>query len=725
MEKSIFSCVILYLITCSVYGQWIYPKAKSVDTSNTYWGVTVHDPYRWLENLNDSSVINWFKAEGEYTNSVMSNVPGQQHIISELRQLDKVESIKYSGFMMSGKGYVVQKRLPGEPIDKFYYRDGINGNDILLFDPSAYEKGKVFDANFDVSQDGRFILFNLSEQGKEIGFMRIMEVRTRKWLPDNIKNMRRGRYVAGTNNEIVYIKLTSSDVHDKASHLNNKLMLHIIGTQQTADNEILSTQKTPELNFSPSDLPYILTFDSCPFMFAGKGNASSNIELFYAPTRELTAKTIHWKIFCKYADEIQDIQGHNSDIYCLTTKGNHHYRLLKLPLPQGSIGSAEDIYAVDKDWKITLCRAAKDYLLINLSKNDVTTKAIVYNCLNGKTNEIHSPLNGITTITPYSSSANQCVAYTTGWNVPTNLYEFDPVSGKFSNGPFHTEFNYPGLNDLTVEEVEVPSYDGTLVPLSILYNKKYLKKDGTNICLLDGYGAYGYSFSPYFDYSLLPLLNRGSIYAVAHVRGGGEKGEDWHLSGFKTTKPNTWKDLNACAEWLIQNGYTTNQRLGCKSGSAGGILVGRAITERPDLYKVAIPKVAVLNAIRLEETPNGPGNIQEFGTMKDSVEAKALIEMDALYHVRPGVQYPAQLITTGINDPRVDSWIPGKFAAVMQAANNPLTPTLLCVNFKGGHFGGSTIDEQFAQTALEYAFLLWQCGDKEFQPKKINEIIRL
>jgi prolyl oligopeptidase len=495
-------------------------------------------------------------------------------------------------------------------------------------------------------------------------------------------------------------------------------MLHIVGTQSMADKEILSTRKNPELKFSPADAPYVLTFYSCPYMFAGKGNASINLELFYAPVGELTAPTIHWKPFCKYADEIQDIQGHNTDIYCLTSKGNRHYRLIKSTIQQGAFVPGKEVYSGDKDWKITFFRAAKDYLLINLSKNDVVTKAVVYSYLKGKASEIHSPLNGITTVSPYSSAANQCVAYTTGWNVPTNLYDFDPVTGKFSNGPFHTVFNYPGLDDLTAEEVEIPSYDGTLVPLSILYNKKYFKRDGTNICLLDGYGAYGSSFSPYFDYSLLTLLNRGAIYAVAHVRGGGEKGEDWHLAGFKTTKPNTWKDLNACAEWLIKNNYTTTQRLGCKSGSAGGILVGRAITERPDLYKVAIAKVGVLNSIRLEETPNGPGNIPEFGTMKDSVEAKALMEMDALYHIRPGTQYPAQLITTGMNDPRVDSWVPGKFAAAMQAANNPVAPALLYVNYEGGHFGGSTVSAQFEQTALEYAFLLWQCGEKEFQPNK-------
>jgi prolyl oligopeptidase len=207
------------------------------------------------------------------------------------------------------------------------------------------------------------------------------------------------------------------------------------------------------------------------------------------------------------------------------------------------------------------------------------------------------------------------------------------------------------------------------------------------------------------------------VLAFAHVRGGGQKGNDWYLGGKKTTKPNTWKDFNACAQWLINNKYTSPQKLGITSGSAGGILIGRAITERPDLYKVAIAKVADLNALRVEFTPSGPVNIPEYGTVKDSVEFRALVEMDSYQHIQKGVKYPAQLITTGFNDPRVISYLPAKFAAKMQADNGSSNPVFLDVNYAAGHFGGSTVDEKYAQTAKEYAFLLWQCGDAAFERK--------
>lgn len=188
----------------------------------------------------------------------------------------------------------------------------------------------------------------------------------------------------------------------------------------------------------------------------------------------------------------------------------------------------------------------------------------------------------------------------------------------------------------------------------------------------------------------MPFLKRVGVYAIAHVRGGGEKGNNWHLAGKKTTKPNTWKDFNACAEYLIQQKFTSPEKLAATAASVGGILIGRAITERPDLYKVAIPKVAVLNMLRFMTGPNSEGNFDEFGTLTNEKEFNALVEMDALQHIKKNTKYPAQLITTGFNDPRVSSFLIAKYAATMQAANDPKIPVLLDVNYEGGHSGGDS-----------------------------------
>jgi prolyl oligopeptidase len=256
-----------------------------------------------------------------------------------------------------------------------------------------------------------------------------------------------------------------------------------------------------------------------------------------------------------------------------------------------------------------------------------------------------------------------------------------------------------------------------MVPLSIVYDKTKLNKDGSNICYLDGYGAYGISTNPFFNTYMLPMLKRGVVYAYAHVRGGGEKGDDWYKAGWKKTKPNTWKDFIACGEYLVNNGYTSKEKLAGTGTSAGGILIGRAITERPDLFKVAIPQVGSLNTVRAELSPNGPVNVPEFGTVKIEEEYRALKEMDSYLHLTPGVKYPATLITTGFNDPRVISWIPGKFAGKMQSLSTSENPVLLHVDYSTGHFGGETMSDYFKNLSDIYSFILWQCGDPDFQPK--------
>jgi prolyl oligopeptidase len=276
---------------------------------------------------------------------------------------------------------------------------------------------------------------------------------------------------------------------------------------------------------------------------------------------------------------------------------------------------------------------------------------------------------------------------------------------------------YPSAyKELVVEEVEVKGHDGVMIPLSIIY-KKELRRDGNNVCLMEGYGSYGMSMTPGFDPLKNSLAVRGVVIALPHVRGGGEKGEAWHRAGFKTTKPNTWKDFNSCAEYLIQHGYTSPKRLTCTGTSAGGNLISRAITERPDLYAAAICNVGTPNAMRMETSPNGPGNIPEFGTVKDSIECRALYEMDGLLHVVKNTRYPAVICVAGWNDPRVIAWEPGKFAAALQNATISGRPVLMKVNYDNGHF---TYDRNvtYANFADQYAFTMWQCGHPDFQPKK-------
>jgi prolyl oligopeptidase len=264
----------------------------------------------------------------------------------------------------------------------------------------------------------------------------------------------------------------------------------------------------------------------------------------------------------------------------------------------------------------------------------------------------------------------------------------------------------------------VPSHDGVKVPLTLIY-KKGTKRDANNPLLMLGYGAYGNSISPVFSISFLTWTGTGGVMAIAHVRGGGELGENWHRGGFKTTKPNTWKDLISCAEYLINTKYTSAKKLAIIGGSGGGILIGRAMTERPDLFAVAIPFVGVMNPIRIEEFSNGPGNEAEFGNPKDSTEWKALLEMDAYLHLKKGQKYPATLVTAGMNDPFVAAWQPAKFAASLQADNASGKPILFWTDFEAGHATIGMTRSRAAETWADYcSFALWQTGHPDFQVKE-------
>lgn len=263
----------------------------------------------------------------------------------------------------------------------------------------------------------------------------------------------------------------------------------------------------------------------------------------------------------------------------------------------------------------------------------------------------------------------------------------------------------------------MPSHDGAKVPLSIIH-KKGLKLDGRNPTLLQGYAAYGFTWEPRFDVNRLAWLEQGGVIAMANPRGSGVFGQAWYEAGKQATKPNTWRDMIACAEYLIAHGYATAATLGIEGGSAGGITSGRAATARPDLFAAVVPRVGVLDLVRAELEANGPPNIPEFGSHKTEAGFRALLEMSTYHHIQPGTRYPAALLLHGVNDPRVAVWHSAKTAARLAAVSAALPdgrPVLLRLDYDAGHGVGSTKLQRQQEVADIYAFLLWQMGAKGFQ----------
>ncbi len=717
MKIQILAFSAIIIATSTLNAQYQYPKSKTVDVMETHWGMKINDPYRWIEDIKNPDVIAWFKAQSEFTNAQLAKIPGQDKLIQEFKDLDAMRSVRYLPVAKAGGRYFYEKRLPGEQVNKFYSQDIKSGKESLIFDPQTYVAGKTFDFETFVSDDGSRIIFSLGEAGNEVSDVHIYDVKSGKFLPETIPLALGPSFVLGSNNQITYTKLKNYDVHDPETLLNMPCKIHVIGTPVASDKIIASASTHPELNAQPQELLTLLTFPNSPYLFMGRFTVEKNLTIYFAPKSDLNQKKINWKPLTSVSDEIQNIVAYGDDLYLLSSKGNPHFDILKTNLKNPDLKKAEVVFKGNSEWKISKIYAARDFIVINKSKNELVIKPSFYNLKTGKISSPEINLEGNIKAKNFSTQDNEILLTNSGWHIPNQFSTLDMETEKITKNPFEIVYNMPFLKNLVVEEIEVKSHDGAMVPLSIIYDKTKVKRDGKSIGYMFGYGSYGTSLTPSFRMEFIPFLTNGAVVAVAHVRGGGEKGNDWHLGGRKTNKPNTWKDFNACGEFLIQNKYVSLQKLAISGGSAGGILIGRAVTERPDLYRVAIPTVGMMNTLRTEFEPNGPANISEFGTVKDEMEFKALLEMDAYHHIKKGEKYPALLVTTGFNDPRVASYNPAKFAAKMQNENGSEHPIFLDVNYTAGHFGGSTIDEYYAEEAKKLAFILWQCGDPDFQIK--------
>lgn len=717
MKIQILAFSAIILATSTLKSQYQYPPSKTVDVVETHWGMKINDSYRWLEDIKNPEVINWFKAQSEYTNSQLAKIPGQDKLIQEFKDLDAMRSVRYHPVAKAGGKYFYEKRLPSEQMNKFYSQDIKTGKETLLFDPQTHVAGKTFDFETFVSDDGSRILFSLGEAGNEVSDLHIYDVKSGKFLPEIIPLALGPSFVLGSSDQITYTQMKNYDVHDPQTMLNMPSKLHVVGTPVSSDKILTSSSSHPELNIQPQEMPILMTFANSPYLFMGKFTVENNHTMYFAPKSELNQNKINWKPLTTASDEVQNIIAYGNDLYLLSSKGNSHFNILKTNLKNPDLKNAEVVFKGTSEWKVSKIFLAKDFIIINKSKNELIIKQSFYNLKTGKVSSPKIKLEGNIMARNISTQDNEILLSNTGWNIPNQFSTLDLETEKITKNPFAIIYNMPFLKNIVAEEIEVRSHDGTMVPLSIIYDKTKVKRDGASIGYMLGYGSYGISLTPSFRLEFIPFLTNGAVVAIAHVRGGGEKGTDWHLGGKKTTKPNTWKDFNACAEYLIQNKYVSDKKLAISGGSAGGILIGRAVTERPDLYRVAIPTVGIMNALRMEFDPNGPANIAEFGTIKDETEFKALLEMDSYHQIKKGVKYPALLVTTGFNDPRVSSYNPAKFAAKMQNENGSKNPVFLDVNYDAGHFGGSTRDEYFKEESKKIAFILWQCGHPDFQIK--------
>ena len=700
------------------------PVAPVRPVTDEYFGVKVADPYRYMENLQDAEVAAWFKAESVYTQNSLEAIPGRAALQARIKTLsDAAPAAVFDLRRLPGGVYFYQKRLATEEVGKLYTRTGLTGEEKLLVDPAKYTGAGGAHSTisyYAVSMDGKWIAVGMALSGSEDATIHIVDAQTAKesgetidraqfggpsWLPDG-KSFTYNR-----------LQKLGGSVGPNDKELLSRVYLHVVGTDPEKDRLIFG-DGVPGMKFEPTDLPFVGIVPDSPYAI-GVALHGVAIEqtLYVAPVTALGNAAIPWKKICDEEDDVSSFDFKGDDIYLLSHKNASRFKVLHTKLSNPDLAHAE-VVVPEGPALIKGLAAAADAVYVQEMEGGLGR--LVRVTYGGGTAQpigqrVALPAEGVVTIAATDQRVPGALLTIDSWIKAQTIYAYDPGTGQTTDTKLRPMGPFDSPGDLESVEVKAKSYDGTMVPLSIVY-KKGTKLDGMNPTILDGYGAYGITEDAFFDPVFLAWYERGGVLAFAHVRGGGEYGEEWHLAGKKLTKPNTWKDAIACAQYLIDQKYTSPAKLAIRGGSAGGVLVGRTITERPDLFAAAFDQVPMSDVVREEFTPNGPPNITEFGTVKEPEGFKGLYEMSPYHHIKDGTAYPAVMVTTGWNDPRVASWEAGKMAARLQAATSSGKPVLLRVDYDAGHGIGSTKTQRDELIGDILSFALWQFGAAGFQP---------
>lgn len=717
MTRKITFALLVFITYQITHAQYKYPFTPEHPVVDDYFGTKITDSYRWLEDMKSPEVQKWFKDEADFTNSIIKKIPGRDDLFKRMKEIQALGGDNYETIKQSGDYYYYTINKKEESISKLYFRKGINGNEILLLDPDKYKKGATI-TKFVVSPNRKKLAITLSQDGAEVCDLLIMDIELKTFLSDKLTPVWSEFNFEFTpdSNAIVYTKMSTNDSASDDFLKNMKSLLHVIGSNPQNDKILASKDNNPNLNILSEQFPDILFSDDYSYMILEIGSTKNEVLSFYAPISELTNTKINWKPLIKYEDEITSSYIIGNKLFFLTHKNAPNYKIGVTDIKNPDFNHPT-IVVPESNKILRRMQKSKNFIYYSLS-DGINQDKYEINAKTLETKMIPLPKGSNGGFALDSRGNDNMMFFNNGWITPYTSYDYDALSGKLKKSEqFVSSRAYPDYSEkYAVKEIEVPSHDGVMIPLSIIYPKN-IKMDGSTPCYISSYGAYGISRTPYFiGPSLMTLLEQNTVIAFPHVRGGGEKGDQWHKGGMKATKPNTWKDFIACSEYLIKEKYTSPEKLIGNGVSMGGVLIGRAVTERPDLFKVALIEVGCTNAIRMETTPNGPNQIPEIGSLKNEEDVKHIIEMDAQSKVKKGVKYPAVLIRTGINDPRVTPWEPGKFAAVLQNYNGSGNPILLHVNYANGHFSND-LDVTYGDEADMFSFALWQVGNSKFQIK--------
>ncbi|HEX3913957.1 MAG TPA: prolyl oligopeptidase family serine peptidase [Steroidobacteraceae bacterium] len=686
------------------------PAAAVKPVTETLWGRKVTDDYRYMEAL-DPATIAWMKAQGLYTRSVLDS-------IKPLAQL-KAATAKFSasfgliqGYVHFGTRGIYEERAPGS--DNF---------DLMVSDAAGVRKlvdvaalrgangGKPFAINyFLASPDGNKVAVGISEGGSEDAAITVYDAASGAKIAGPVDRAQFGATSWSDDSKQLYfvrLQKTAANAAPSERYLN-----------ATADVWDLKSEPVPVLGASlghgpaltPVESPAIAISVGAPVAAALSINGVQNeLAMWLAPVSRVNDPKVTWTQFITRADDVTNVDMRGAEIFLLSHKDAPTFKVLTVRAGQ-PLSSASTLVPAQPDRVIEAIHVGADALYV-LARHGAYSQLLRVPAGSAAIEQIALPFQGHVDEAFTDPRAAGITLSLSSWVTPPTEFAYHPAHKTFSDLNVGARGDFAS-SDHVVSDLQAKAADGTEVPLSLVQPKG---AKGVQITMLEAYGSYGISELADFSVRRAAAMREGITYGVCHVRGGGELGEHWRLSGKDANKHNTWGDLIACSEYLIARGITAPDKLFILGGSAGGITMGRSLTERPDLFAGVLDLVPAANTLRSEFTAGGPANIPEFGSITNAAGFANLYDMDTIQHISKGVQYPAVMITTGLNDPRVAPWEPAKVAAALQASGTG-KPILLRIDAEAGHGIGSTKTQGDDLMADVIAFVYWRAGLPEWQP---------
>ena len=677
--------------------QLTYPETAKTDVVDTYFGTSVPDPYRWLENDTSAQTAAWVAAQNKVTGEYLSKIPFRGALLRRLTAVADYEKIGAPA-KKHGKYYFYKNDgLQNQSV--LYVQNSLDGEARVMLDPNKLSAdGTVALTGTSFSHDGKYMAYTISRSGSDWTEIYVIDTESGQTLDDHIV-WAKFTGAAWHGDGFYYSAYDAPEAGKEYSNVNenHKIYYHKLGTPQSADRLVYENKAYPKRFYSASvsdDETLLFVYESGD----GAGNALYVKDLT-KPDAPLTAMATDMRY------QYYPVETIDGKTYIFTNYG----------APKGRIMATTAAKPAQKDWTEVVAEGQSvlsgvqvigGKLLLTYDK-DVANHAYLYS-LDGKMeHEVNLPGLGSVGFSG-DKDDRECFFTFTSFTIPGAVYRYDIGQNTYSllRAP-KVDFDSDGF---VTEQVFYPSKDGTRIPMFLTY-KKGLKRDGRNPVYLYGYGGFNISLNPGFSSSRIPFLESGGIYAQANLRGGGEYGEEWHQAGTKMKKQNVFDDFIAAAEWLIKNGYTGKDKIAIVGGSNGGLLVGACMTQRPDLFRVAVPQVGVMDMLRYHKFTIGWNWASDYGTSDDSKEMfEYLKSYSPLHNLKKGTRYPATLVTTADHDDRVVPAHSFKFAATLQECNDGTHPTLIRIDRKAGHGAGKPMSKVLEEQADIYGFIMYNLG---------------